>query len=67
MRLITLGCAATILGCVNAPAPDDPAASARAQQRIEARELEQAQVECARQGKHAVATRAEGETLYACE
>jgi hypothetical protein len=67
MRLITLGCAAAIVGCVNAPAPDDPAASARAQQRIEARELEQAQAMCAREGKRAVAMRAEGETLYNCE
>jgi hypothetical protein len=67
MRLITLSCAAAIVGCVNAPAPDDPAASARAQQRIEARELEQAEAVCARQGKHAVATRAEGETIYGCE
>jgi hypothetical protein len=67
MRLMTLSCAAAIVGCVTAPAPDDPAASARAQQRIEARELEQAQVVCARQGKRAVATRAEGETFYNCE
>ena len=67
MRLITCACAAAIVGCVNAPAPDNPAASARAQQRIETRELEQAQAVCAKQGKRAVATRAEGETLYNCE
>jgi hypothetical protein len=67
MRLVTLSCAAAIVGCVNAPAPDNPAAPARAQQRIEVRELEQAQAMCAKQGKHAVATRAEGETLYDCE
>jgi hypothetical protein len=67
MRRITFACAAAIVGCVNAPAPDDPAASARAQQRIEARELLEAQTACARQGKHAVATRVEGETIYECE
>jgi hypothetical protein len=67
MRLIALSCAAAIVGCANAPAPDDPAAPARAQQRIEARELEQAQAMCAQQGKRAVATRAEGETFYDCE
>jgi hypothetical protein len=67
MRLVSLLCAAVIVGCANAPAPDDPAASARAQQRLEARELLQAQTECAKQGKHAVATRTEGETIYECE
>jgi hypothetical protein len=67
MRLIILSCAAALVGCVNPPAPDDPAASARAQQRIEARELEQAEALCARQGKRAVASRAEGETFYQCE
>jgi hypothetical protein len=67
MRVIILSCAAAIVGCANAPAPDNPAASARAQQRSEARELEQAQAMCEKQGKRAVATRAEGETLYNCE
>jgi hypothetical protein len=67
MRVIILSCAIGIVGCVNAPAPDNPAAPARAQQRIEARELEQAEAVCAQQGKRAVATRAEGETFYACE
>ncbi|MGB6604600.1 MAG: hypothetical protein WA747_09630 [Steroidobacteraceae bacterium] len=67
MRLIILGCAAAIVGCANPPAPDDPAAPARAQQRIETRELEQAEAMCAKQGKRAVATRAEGETFYQCE
>ena len=32
----------------------------------EARALEQAEADCARQGKHAVSQRAEGETLYDC-
>ena len=67
MRLIILGVAAAMVGCVNPPGPDDPAASARAQQRIEARELEQAEAVCAKQGKRAVATRAEGETFYQCQ
>ena len=67
VRLMTLSCAALIVGCVSAPAPDDPAAPARVQRRIEARELEQAQVMCEQQGKRAVATRAEGETFYECE
>jgi hypothetical protein len=33
----------------------------------EARALEQAESDCARQGKHAVSQRVEGETIYHCE
>jgi hypothetical protein len=32
----------------------------------EARALEQAEADCARQGKHAVSQRVEGETIYDC-
>ena len=32
----------------------------------EARALEQAETDCARQGKHAVSQRVEGETIYGC-
>ena len=32
----------------------------------EARALEQAEADCARQGKHAVSKRVEGETVYDC-
>ena len=32
----------------------------------EARALEQAEADCARQGKHAVSQRVEGETVYDC-
>jgi hypothetical protein len=32
----------------------------------EARGLEQAESECAKQGKHAVTQRVEGETVYGC-
>jgi hypothetical protein len=35
-------------------------------QRREARALELAEADCATQGKHAVARRAEGETFYDC-
>ena len=33
----------------------------------EARALEQAEADCARQGKHAESQRVEGETIYQCE
>jgi hypothetical protein len=65
--LLLLACIALIGGCALAPpAPDNPTASPRAEQRSEARALERAEAECAAQGKHAVAERSEGETLYHC-
>jgi hypothetical protein len=56
-----------VVGCVMGPPPlDNPTASPRAEQRNEARALEQAEADCAAQGKHAEAQRSEGETLYHC-
>ncbi len=67
MKLIILGCMTLVVGCtVGAPAPDSHTASPRAESRSEARALEQAEAECAAQGKHAEAQRSEGETLYHC-
>jgi hypothetical protein len=48
------------------PPVDNPTASPRSEQRGEARGLEQAEAECAGQGKHAEAQRVEGETIYQC-
>jgi len=48
------------------PPLDNPTSSPRAQERSEARALEKAEADCAAQGKHAVAERSEGETLYHC-
>jgi hypothetical protein len=67
MKVFLLACTALLLGCTLAPPPsDNPTASPRSEQRGEARALEQAEADCARQGKHAVAERSEGETLYHC-
>ena len=66
MKWTTLCCATLVAGCVNAPAPDNPSASAHSQERSEARALEAAEADCASQGKHAVAQRSEGETFYHC-
>ena len=67
IKLLLAGCAALAAGCaVGPPAPDNPTASPRAEQRGEARALEKAEAECAAQGKHAVAERSEGETFYHC-
>jgi hypothetical protein len=49
---------------------DDPSARGSfresVDQRREARALEEAQADCAKQGQHAVARRDEGETFYDC-
>lgn len=66
MKWTFVCCTALVAGCMNAPPVDDPAASARSQQRSEARGLEEAEADCAAQGKHAEAQRDEGETLYNC-
>jgi len=66
MRFMVCGCAALFAACVSAPPPDNPTASPRAEQRNEARGLEQAEAQCAQQGKHAEASRVDGETIYNC-
>jgi hypothetical protein len=79
MRWMALACAATILGCANAPSinyapgPDDSMEANGGFQyqnngtdTSEARGLEQAEADCATQGKHAVSKRVEGETIYEC-
>lgn len=67
MKALLLACATLIVGCTLAPpAQDNPTASPRSEQRRETRGLEQAEADCAAQGKHAVAERSEGETLYHC-
>lgn len=67
MKAFVIGCAALAVGCTAGPPPvDTQTGSPRAEQRSEARGLEQAEAECARQGKHAEAERSEGETLYHC-
>jgi hypothetical protein len=61
---------ALIAGCANSPLRDERSAPGAGQpavdERREARALEQAEADCAKQGKHAEAARVEGETAYAC-
>jgi len=79
MRWTALTCAAVIVGCANAPSinyapgPDDSMNANGGFQyqndgtdTNEARGLEQAEADCATQGKHAVSNRVEGETVYEC-
>jgi hypothetical protein len=66
-RVLLAGFTLLVVGCVMGPPPlDNPTASPRAQERGEARALEKAEADCAAKGKHAVAERSEGETLYHC-
>ena len=64
--------AAVLAACAGSPqlayesAPPDEMTERNAVDSGEARALEQAEADCARQGKHAVSQRAEGETLYDC-
>lgn len=71
MRCTLLVCAAVVTGCAGGPqiaydsAPDSMQSGGGADPG-EARALEQAEADCARQGKHAVSQRSEGEALYDC-
>lgn len=71
MKWPAVVCTTLVAACANAPPVDNPSAPgsfrAPVDERREARALEQAETECARQGKHAVATRDQGETLFHCE
>ena len=72
MRMLTSLCLAVVAACAGGPQiayqsapPATP--QAEAVDPGEAQALEQAEAECARQGKHAVAQRVEGETVYDCQ
>ena len=64
--------AVVLAACAGSPqlayesAPPDEMSESNAVDSGEARALEQAEADCARQGKHAVSQRVEGETVYDC-
>jgi hypothetical protein len=70
MKWFSLGCAALLTACVNSAPLDNPSAPGEirpaSEERTEARQLEQAEADCARQGKHAVARHEEGLMVYDC-
>jgi len=70
MKWTLLAAAACAVGCVNAPPVENPSAPtafrSASEEQVEARELEQAEAECANQEKHAEAHRIEGETVFTC-
>jgi hypothetical protein len=70
MRWTTVAYIALIAGCANSPPTDNRSAPGAGQsavdERREARALEQAEADCQTKGKHAVARREEGQTVYDC-
>ena len=70
MKLTALVCSTFIVACAGGPPLDNPSAPGAMRpdvdERREARALEQAESDCASQGKHAVSQRVEGETIYSC-
>lgn len=62
--------AAALGACSNSPPLDNPSAPraprSDAEQKVEARSLEQEQAKCAKEGKTAVATRTDNSTVYSC-
>ncbi len=67
---IAVGLAALAVACANSPPVDNPSAPGSfrpaAEEQSEARALERAEADCVTQGKHAVAKRVDGETVYEC-
>jgi len=70
MKWTLLAAAACAVGCVNAPPVENPSAPAAfrssSEAGAEARELEQAEAECAVHGKQAESHRVQGDTVYTC-
>jgi hypothetical protein len=71
MKRALLACALLGAGCAGGPqigyqSAPDAAQEGDAADPGEAQALEQAEAECARQGKHAESKRVEGETVYDC-
>jgi hypothetical protein len=68
--LMALGVVGILTACTNSPPVDNPSAPGSfrpaTEQRNEARALEVAEADCAKQGKHAEASRVEGDTVYTC-
>jgi hypothetical protein len=70
MKWIAVILVSCLAACTNAPPVDNPSAPGSfrpaTEEAGEARALERAESDCAAQGKHAVAKRVEGDTIYEC-
>jgi len=70
MKFLTVALLGLLGACSNSPPVDNPSAPGAfrpgSEEHSEARALELAEADCAKQGKHAQANRVDGETVYTC-
>jgi hypothetical protein len=70
MKTMALAALTFLAACAGGPPVDNPSAPGAMRpdvdERREARALEEAETDCAKEGKHAVSQRVEGETVFDC-
>ncbi|HEY2809548.1 MAG TPA: hypothetical protein VGI91_12220 [Steroidobacteraceae bacterium] len=71
MKLLTMALLGVLAACSNSPPVDNPSSPGSFrpanEEHGEARGLELAEADCVKQGKHAQASRVEGDTVYTCK
>ncbi len=71
MKFLAVALASVLAACTNSPPVDNPSAPGSfrpaTEERNEARALELAEADCVKQGKHAEASRVDGDTVYTCK
>ena len=71
MKFLAMALVGVLAACTDAPPVDNPSAPGSfrpaGEERGEARALELAEADCAKQGKHAEASRVDGDTVYTCK
>jgi hypothetical protein len=71
MKLLTMALLGVLAACSNSPPVDNPSSPGSfrpaSEEHGEARALEVAEADCVKQGKHAQASRVEGDTVYTCK
>ncbi len=71
MKFLAVALMGMLAACSNSPPVDNPSAPGSfrpaTEERGEARALESAEADCAKQGKHAEASRVDGDTVYTCK
>ena len=71
MKFLAVALVGVLAACTNSPPVDNPSAPGSfrpaGEERGEARALELAEADCVKQGKHAEASRVDGDTVYTCK
>ncbi len=71
MKFLAVALVGMLTACTNSPPVDNPSAPGSfrpaTEERNEARALEAAEADCVKQGKHAEASRVDGDTVYTCK